>query len=52
MRHLGRKALVSGRQFSNTGTQADLIQNHKVPTQLVIIITQAVLGDALESQGI
>ena len=30
-------------------TKTDLIQNHKIPTQLVIIIPQTLLGDALEA---
>jgi hypothetical protein len=33
-------------------TKADLIQNHEVPTQLVIIIPQTLLGDALEAQSV
>jgi hypothetical protein len=33
-------------------TKADLIQNHEVPTQLVIIIPQTLLGDALETQSV
>ncbi len=33
-------------------TKADLIQNHEVPTQLIIIIPQTLLGDALEAQSV